>query len=51
MILNEVEKMAYKLWQILDELKTPESKWLKLAARVDSIDVFRERMDEGISAL
>ena len=36
--------MAEKDLQIL-------SKWLKLAARVDSIDVFRERMDEGISAL
>ena len=36
--------MAEKDLQIL-------SKWLKLAARVDSIDAFRERMDEGISAL
>ena len=36
--------MAEKDLQIL-------SKWLKLAASVDSIDAFRERMDEGISAL
>ena len=36
--------MAEKDLQVL-------SKWLKLAARVDSIDAFRERMDEGISDL
>ena len=59
-IAESIIKLLEDLGEISEELQTRImaekdlqvlSKWLKLAVRVDSIDAFRERMDEGISAL
>ena len=47
MILNEVEKMAYKLWQILDELKTPEYEWVELSHSLNNDSPFWAGIPEG----
>ena len=39
--------MAYKLWQILDELKTPEYEWVELSHSLNNDSPFWAGIPEG----